>query len=483
MAQVPDSPLNDDQRRSIFLVGDQPYNTDRVIKESLEAGLQVVVTKLASDHSEAILAQIHRDSDDHETQAQPHAIEILPDDVTAITDAMLTRLRHDYGDNCFVMPFNDYVMEYAAVISGQLSGSCYPPRSADITKRKHELRALWNRLAEQPDADDLHSVEYCYVEQRANDVDAFDYHPSSGFEALPENTPLIVKPDELSSSIEIHYAKSKQEAVSLVGAVCAQLHSKWYAVGQSIGTEVRPRVIMEMAIPRSTALHPGAEFSIEFVSFEGQHYPVGVVQKWLGPDFIEMGQFFPAESFPERLRPALERAIHQLLEQLEVRYGVSHWEFIITPDERIALVEGHLRPAGGRIMELVEHSTGRSPTSLLCEAMAQGTADFSFTPRTSCGIFWMIPETPLTTVTEVKVAHDATDAQCKDLYLNEQGILATQNWSQATDWMTRFAHVIAIGANLDAVLERSRAVAQSVILSGNTSDTPALTPLKLAIDQ
>lgn len=482
MAQGPDLRANDYQKRSVLLVGDQPYNRDRVVKESLEAGLQVVIAKLVSDHSETLLAKIHRDPGGSETRVQAHATEILPDQVTALTDATLTRLRQDYGENCFVLPLNDYVTEYAAAISARLSNSCYPPRSAEIAKRKHELRALWNRLAEQPDAD-LCSVEYCYLEQRSDDEGAFDYHPSSGFDALPDNTPLIVKPDELSSSIEINYARSKQEAFSLIGPVCAQLRSKWYEVGRSIGTEVRPRVIIEMAIPRSTALHPGAEFSIEFVSFEGQHYPVGITQKWTGPNFIEIGQFFPSESFPVRLRPVLERALHQLLEQLEVRYCVSHWEFIITPDERIALVEGHLRSAGGRIMELIEQSTGRSPTSTLCEALAQGKADFSFAPRTSCGIFWMIPEVPLTEVTEVKVAHDATDALCKDLYVNQEGIIATPNWAQATDWLTRFAHVLAIGDNLDAVLERSRAVARSVILSGNTSETPAVTPLKLAIDQ
>lgn len=467
-------------KRSVLLVGDQPYNRDRVLKELLDAGLQVVVTKPVSDHSEAILEKLHRDSDS-ETRVQPHATEILPADVTAIPDATFARLRQDYGENCCVMPLNDYVTEYAAAISTHFSDPCYPPRSADITKRKHELRALWNRLSEQSDAD-LCRVEYCYVEQRS-DGDAFDYHPSSGFEALPENTPLITKPDELSSSIEIHYAKSKQEAVSLVGAVCAQLRSKWYEVGRSIGTEVRPRVIIEMAVPRSTSLHPGAEFSIEFVSFEGQHHPVGITQKWLAPNFIEIGQFFPSESFPERLRPALERAIHQLLEQLEVRYCVSHWEFIITPDQRIALVEGHLRPAGGRIMELIEQSTGQSPTSILCEAMAQRKVDFSFVPRTSCGIFWMVPEVPLTEVSEVRVAHDATDALCKDLFINQQGIMATPNWAQATDWLTRFAHALVIGDNLHAVMEHCRAVAQDVILSGNRSDTPASTPLKLAVDQ
>jgi hypothetical protein len=47
----------------------------------------------------------------------------------------------------------------------------------------------------------------------------------------------------------------------------------------------------------------------------------------------------------------------------------------------------------------------------------------------------------------------------------------------------RLAHVLATADNLDDAIERCRTVAQSIILSGKTNDTPASTPLKLAIDQ
>ena len=58
-------------------------------------------------------------------------------------------------------------------------------------------------------------------------------------------------------------------------------------------------------------------------------------------------------------------------------------------------------------------------------------------------------------------------------FVNQEGIIATPNWTKATDWLTRFAYVLATGDNLDCVISRCREVAQSVILSGNTSDTPA----------
>ena len=472
-------------QKSIFLFGDygaQPWDRDRVIKESLAAGLQVVKAKLVSDHSEAMLPKIHRSRKRAaENRERLYATEVLPGEVSAISNDTFARLREQYGENCCVLPLNDYVTEYAAEVSNKLKRPCFPPRSAEIVKCKHQLRDLWNQLAAQQDSG-LCSVEYCYLERRSYEHSKFVFHPSAGFDALPEQTPLIVKPDELSSSIEIHFAASKQEAISLANSICEQLHSKWCEVGRAIGTEVRPRVVVESAIQRSTALHPGAEFSIEFVSFDGQHHPVGITQKWIAPNFIEIGQLFPAESFPERLRPSLEGAIQRLLNRLDVRYCVSHWEFIITPDERIALVEGHLRAAGGRIMELVEHSTGHSPTAALCDALGQQKADFSFSARTSCGIFWLVPETPLTKVTEVTVKRDVTDALSKDLYVNEEGIKATPNWSRANDWLTRLSHVMTTGNNLDDVFSRSREVARNVVLSGYVNETSTSTLLKLAIE-
>jgi len=467
-------------KRCVLLFGDLPWTRDRIIRESIDAGLQVVLAKLNSDHSETILHKTHRETGAGKvlgSASQP--TEVLPDSVSGISDEVLARLHRHYGADWCALPLNDYVTEYAASVS--VHDSCYPPRSAEITKRKHELRNLWNELTHE-NRSELYPVEYCYLELRDNGAPA-GYHPGRGFEALPEKTPLIVKPDELSSSIEIHHAFSKEEAMHVAHEICAQLRSKWHEVGQRIGTEVRPRVVIEKAIRRSQSLHPGAEYSIEFVSFQGRHSAVGIVQKWTGPNFIETGHLFPAESFPARLRPALERAIETLLKQLEVRYGVSHWEFIVTSDDRIALVEGHLRPAGDRIMELIERSTGKSPTAALFEALASKAASFSFKPEISSGIYWMVPEWPLERVTAVSIDSSTTDGFFHDLYINDEGIREAANWSHATDWMTRLAHVMVTGANQQQIQDRCRRIAQSVSLSGTRNGIAGSTRLMLAIDQ
>jgi hypothetical protein len=474
------NPVGAAPKRFVLIFGDQPWSRDRIIQESINAGLEVVLARLSSDHSETILPKVHREKGaPEEPGSAALRSEVLPDQVSRLSEEMLVRLRQQYGEDWCALPLNDYVTEYAAAVS--VHHSCYPARSAEIVKRKHELRNLWNELARE-ERESFCPVEYCYVELR-NDTGPADCHPGSGFDALPEDTPLMVKPDELSSSIEIHRAHSKQEAMRVAREICTQLRSKWYQVGRSIGTEVRPRVVIEKAIERSQALHPGAEYSIEFVSFEGRHFAAGVVQKWIGQNFIECGHLFPAESFPTYLTPALERAIGTLLQQLGVRYGVSHWEFIVTRTNRIALVEGHLRPAGDRIMELIEQSTGRSPTAALCEAFSLKATNFSFNPAISTGIFWMVPESPLEKVTSVNIDRSVTDVLCRDLYVNNEGLSQAAHWSHATDWMTRFAHVMATGADWQQVHDRCRRVAQSISLSGMNGGVPGSTGLMLAIDQ
>jgi len=475
-------PLNG-QRRSVFLFGvaAQPWYRDRVIKESQQAGLNVVVAKMISDHSEDLLKTIHRESEHvAEAQLQIHATEVLPDKVDAISGEMRSYLRRQYGNDWCALPLSDYVTEYAAAMTADFSNACYPVRSAEIVKRKHQLRQIWNRLAASSPS--LCAVEYCYLEVR-KDGKAIASDCSDGFHSLAEKSLLIVKPDELSASIEIHCADSKTKALAVAHDVCDQLLSKWQKVGQSIGTAVRPRVLIESAIDRSARLHPGAEFSIEFLSFMGEHYSIGITQKWTGSNFVESGHLFPAESLPPRLKPVVENAIRQLLQELKVRYAVSHWEFIVTADERVALVEGHLRPAGGRIMELVELSTGQSPTAVLCRAMADGSASFSFHPTHSCGLFWMLPQAPLTKVSKVTYSPVAAIPELRDLYINEEGIKATANWSQAKDWTTRFVHALATGSDLTRITSCCRRVADDIILSGERDGVPASTRLKLATDR
>src|SRR5271155_3908630 len=166
------SPLNS-MKRTVFLFGANPWTHSLALKQCVDAGLRVVVAKTVSDQSEEGLAVIHRSVGLHSAKNLPHDSEILPDAVDAISAGLVTRLREDYGDDWYALPLNDYVTEYAAAFSSLFSAPCYPPSSAVIVKRKHELRKLWNDHAGQF-ADTLQAVEYCYLERHKHD-DGFDY--------------------------------------------------------------------------------------------------------------------------------------------------------------------------------------------------------------------------------------------------------------------------------------------------------------------
>ncbi len=474
--------FENDMKRTVLLFGsDLPWTRERILKEAFEAGLNPVFAKVSSDHSDSLLAKSAGAAVANAAGALRTAeVEILPDRYSDLSREAISGFRERYGSSWCALPLNDYMSEYAAALSTELAVPCYPAQSAEIAKRKHKLRDLWNRLAHRAGSR-LLPVEHCYIEAREDG--SFEFNPGLGFSSLPENTQLIVKPDELSSSIEVYWAASKTEATTIAHKVCIQLLNRWYEIGRNIGTELRPRVVVEMAIERAEHLHPGAEFSIEFVSFEGSHHAVGVTQKWTGPNFIETGHLFPAESLPAGLESAVETSMRELLVALNVNYGVSHWEFIVTPDERIALVEGHLRAAGDRIMELIQHSTGRAPTGPLLKALAGREADFSFRPHRSAGIFWMVPQTPLAEVTDIQVGAAAQQPDCHDVHLRHDRIKAKANWSHAEDWTVRLAHVMATGENLESILGTCRRVAEDIVLVGSLNGSPASTPLMLAIDQ
>ena len=107
MSQLEHLHLNDRQKRSIFLFGSQTWNRERILKESFDAGLRVVLAKVASDTSGELPARVLRDSDGgFDTETLAHTTEILPDQLSAISTEMLDRLRQHYGVDWCALPLN-----------------------------------------------------------------------------------------------------------------------------------------------------------------------------------------------------------------------------------------------------------------------------------------------------------------------------------------------------------------------------------------
>lgn len=117
------------------------------------------------------------------------------------------------------------------------------------------------------------------------------------------------------------------------------------------------------------AMAIGPEFSVEALSWKGEHSVLGVTRKFTSgaPHFIETGHQFPAD-VPAELRTALETATKQVLDAAGHQSGLSHTEFIADASG-VKLIESHGRPGGDRISDLVGLATGRSSFHLWFETL------------------------------------------------------------------------------------------------------------------
>ncbi|MFB1117140.1 ATP-grasp domain-containing protein [Dickeya dadantii] len=102
----------------------------------------------------------------------------------------------------------------------------------------------------------------------------------------------------------------------------------------------------------------GNEYSVEFISCNGQHYPVGITEKVTSgqPYFFEISHTFPAELSVHQAENVYS-ATRAMLSLAGYQNGASHTEFKIQ-DQQVFLIESHTRVGGDRIPVLISESSG-----------------------------------------------------------------------------------------------------------------------------
>lgn len=104
----------------------------------------------------------------------------------------------------------------------------------------------------------------------------------------------------------------------------------------------------------------GKEYSVEFISWKGQHNFLALTQKYTtgSPMFIETGHKEPAAVSDEMLEKVKKIVMHALT-SLGIEYGASHSELKISESGDVKLIEIGGRMGGDNIgAALVELSTG-----------------------------------------------------------------------------------------------------------------------------
>lgn len=151
--------------------------------------------------------------------------------------------------------------------------------------------------------------------------------------------PLIIKPTDRSGSLGV--------------TKVSDYNSRKYALQTALDYSFKHEAIVEEYIE-------GREISVEFISYNGVHYPLQITDKVTtgAPHFVEIAHHQPAN-----LTQAQYDEIYELtkraLTALSVTNGASHSEYRITKDGKIYVMEIGARMGGDFIgSDLVQLSTG-----------------------------------------------------------------------------------------------------------------------------
>ena len=216
-------------------------------------------------------------------------------------------------------------------------------------------------------ASDLAVLTVCYVAEKmglvGNGIQSSvcsvnKYHMKKAFEAngvpaakcvlvdngvIPDiggfGYPLIVKPTDRSGSRGVTRLDSPSDDLN-------------EAVSKAVEQSLEKKALIEEFVP-------GNEYSVECISYEGEHTLLAVTKKYTtgSPHYIETAHIEPSGLAPDVIEK-FRAIVFNGLDALGVKYGASHSELKISGDE-IKVIEIGARMGGDMIgSTLVQLSTG-----------------------------------------------------------------------------------------------------------------------------
>lgn len=151
--------------------------------------------------------------------------------------------------------------------------------------------------------------------------------------------PLIVKPSDRSGSLGVTKINKMEELPS--------------AIERALSLSFKHEAMVEEFIE-------GREISVEFISYQGTHYPLQITDKVTtgAPHFVELAHHQPS-SLPADMFEYIYDITRKALDALGITNGASHSEYKITKDGRVVVMEIGGRMGGDFIgSDLVRLSTG-----------------------------------------------------------------------------------------------------------------------------
>lgn len=188
--------------------------------------------------------------------------------------------------------------------------------------------------------------------------------------------PLIVKPSDRSGSLAVNKVECWEDLS--------------VAVEQAQSVSFRHEAMVEEYIS-------GREISVEFISYQGKHYPLQITDKVTtgAPHFVELEHHQPS-SLSADMYQQIYAITNRALDALGVTNGASHSEYKITDDGRIAIMEIGARMGGDFIgSDLVQLSTGYDFVRGVIEVALGEFNEPLLSDKCHTGVYFLSVETAL----------------------------------------------------------------------------------------
>lgn len=182
--------------------------------------------------------------------------------------------------------------------------------------------------------------------------------------------PLIVKPSDRSGSLGVKKVEKKEDLLP--------------AIKEAQGYSFKHEAMVEQFIE-------GREISVEFISYQGVHYPLQITDKVTteAPHFVEIAHHQPANLSKEQYEE-IYLLTKRALTALGVTNGASHSEYRITEDGKIYIMEIGARMGGDFIgSDLVQLSTGYDFLRGVIEVALRTFAAPQLTEHNYSGVYFL----------------------------------------------------------------------------------------------
>lgn len=123
----------------------------------------------------------------------------------------------------------------------------------------------------------------------------------------------------------------------------------------------------------------GDEYSVEAISYHGQHHILAITKKYKNDKFVEIGHVLPAPITLEQ-EDLIRRYIQDFLSVMGFDNSASHTEIILS-NNGPTVIESHTRPGGDNIYRLLEFSTGIDLMNLVAKINTDSVEEIDLRKR------------------------------------------------------------------------------------------------------